>query len=82
MDADLCEEEVFMSFAHMKRKYNLKGNIFVNTHRPRTVSWTVSCHQAFIFYRPTNQLVSDHCRSLKTIWETDLGCLMDEENHI
>lgn len=36
-------------------------------------------HRASIFYRTTNQLLSDGCQSLKTIWEKDLGCLMFDE---
>lgn len=39
----------------------------------------VDHRRASTFYRTTNQLLSDSCQGLKTIWERDLGCLMDEE---
>ena len=36
-------------------------------------------HQASVFYRTTNQLLSDDCKSLKLLWEKDLGCVIEEE---
>jgi hypothetical protein len=33
------------------------------------------CNRTSLFYRKTNQLLSNDCHNLKVIWEKDVGCI-------
>lgn len=56
-----------------KIQYNEDNNILDYLKLPE------ECHRASVFYRTSNQLLSDDCMSLKTLWEKDLGCSWTKE---